>query len=114
MNESFQVDPTELVSHARVLNGLVNELRAALADAGAVSLTAEAYGETARAAAVALETAAKAGRTTIQAGVDALDRTGGELRASANTYEEQEHREMVRMRTIDGGGPPAAPEVPTS
>jgi uncharacterized protein YukE len=100
VDESIEVDTAALVSHARTLTGLVDELRAAFDAARAVSLSSEAYGETARPAAVAFEGAAQAGQSAIQAGVDAVDRTSTKLRDSATAYEHRDSEEASRLAGI--------------
>ncbi|MBP2327986.1 uncharacterized protein YukE [Kibdelosporangium banguiense] len=102
MDESIDVDTAALVSHARTLTGLVGELRAALDAARSVSLSSDAYGETARPAAVKLESAAQDGQAAIKAGVDAVDRTGAKLRDSAAAYENRDSAEAARMARVEG------------
>ena len=102
MTESYEVDTAALAGHARTLGALSDELRAAL-DGASVSLGDDAFGETGRQVAVALQTAGQSGQETIAAGVQGLDAAATDIQATAVTYEQQETGAVDRFEAERDG-----------
>jgi hypothetical protein len=89
VSESYEVVTAALADHARLLDDLAGQLRAA-GQSAMVSMTGDAYGQTGERFATMIEDVAGAGRDTLQAGVDALEAAGANLRDIANAYDRQE------------------------
>jgi hypothetical protein len=102
MAGSYQASNDALTRHAHTLAQLADELRAALDLASGVSVTADAYGQTAARFASAMQALATAGRETLQAGVEALQSAGTELQATVATYQQPEDAGAARMASIGG------------
>ena len=86
MRDSYRVVVAELVQHAKTLDGLEAELRAASDTARGTTVTDSAYGETCGEIAAVLRRLAQAGQATLQATAEALDDAGTDLRETAKTY----------------------------
>jgi hypothetical protein len=102
VTQSYEVDTAALTSHARTLNALGGELRSAL-DGAAVSLSGDAFGETGRQVAAALQAAGQAGQETIAAGVQGLDAATTNIQATAVAYEQQETGAVDRFEAERDG-----------
>jgi hypothetical protein len=117
VSESYEVDASALTGHARRLNGLADELRSVV-DTVAVSLPDDAFGETARPAAVALNGLGQIGQETVRAGVEGLESESSKVRNSAIAYEQQETGAKAMLAEAGGGlgagARPVDPEIPTS
>ncbi|MEV4319460.1 hypothetical protein [Actinocrispum sp. NPDC049592] len=112
MSESYEVDVAALADHARRLSTLADDLRSVLD--GAVSLPDDAFGETGRAAAVALEALGQAGQDTVRAGSDGLAAESTKVRDAATAYEHQEADTKAGLSEAgEGLGSPGS-EVPSS
>lgn len=102
MTQSYEVDTAALTSHARTLNALGDELRSAL-DGASVSLSGDAFGETGRQVAAALQAAGQAGQETIAAGVEGLDAATTDIQVTAVAYEQQETGAVNRFEAERDG-----------
>lgn len=102
MTQSYEVDTAALSSHARKLNALSGELQSAF-DGASVSLSGDAFGETGRQVAAALQAAGDSGRETIAAGVQGLDAATTNIRVTAIAYEQQETGAIDRFEAEQGG-----------
>lgn len=97
MGESMDVDTGALAEHARTLDFLEAEVRAAYDAARRVTLTGDAYGELCREFPALLDRLARVGQGTLQVGVEALDQATTEMRATVVTYEEREAENAARF-----------------
>jgi hypothetical protein len=100
MDGSFEVVAAALTQHARTLSRLADELRAALDEAGAVNMTADAYGQTASRFATAIDALARLGQETLRDGVTALDNENTAVRETAEAYERHDAAEADRLAGI--------------
>ncbi|HEU5474623.1 MAG TPA: type VII secretion target [Actinophytocola sp.] len=91
-----------LRAHARTLQGLAGELGGAVDVAGGVSMPAEAYGQTARKFAIAIEELSRIGQEAMRAGVAALETAGTTLAEIATAYERGDDDGADRIGAIDG------------
>jgi len=103
MSDSYAVATTALTGHASNVANLADELRSALA-AAQVTLADNAYGQTCQQVSAILNAVAQAGQGTVQAGVATLDSFAALLRATADTYAEQEATQAGVLTAITGDG----------
>jgi hypothetical protein len=90
VNDGFDVVSSDLVSHARRLGDLADELRGTLDLARQVNLTGDAYGEPARQLAGLVDRLGDSGQATLRAGVEAVEFADRQLRAVATDYDSTE------------------------
>lgn len=99
MDDGFDVVGSALVSHARRLGDLADELRGTLDLARQVNLTGDAYGEPARQLAGLVDGLGDSGQATLRAGVEAIEFADRQLRAVATDYDSAE---VATARTFGG------------
>ena len=102
MTQSYEVDTAALAGHARTLNALSAELQSAF-DGASVSLSGDAFGETGRQVAAALQAAGQSGQETISAGVQGLDAATTNIQVTAVAYEQQETGAIDRFEAERDG-----------
>jgi hypothetical protein len=100
MSDSFEVLAAALTQHARTVNRLADDLRAALDEAGAVNMTADAYGQTASRFATALDALARLGQETLRDGVTALENENATMHETALAYERHDTAGADRLAGI--------------
>ena len=90
MDGSYEVVTAALQNHAHTLDGLADELRDALGEVSGVSLPGDAYGNSGRGFAAAVQQLSTQGQDALQDGVDAFESAAETLRGNTTAYDQQE------------------------